>query len=50
MARFKRCDYKQTSMVVINCQEQLQQGSFEHALHYLISENLEIQNKPSCRR
>ncbi len=35
MARFKRCDYNQTSMVVINDLDQLQLGTFEHALHYL---------------
>jgi len=34
MARFKHYDYNQTSMVVINYQDQLQPGTFEHALHY----------------
>ncbi|WP_281167509.1 hypothetical protein [Oceanospirillum maris] len=34
MARFKHYDYNQTSMVVINYLDQLQPGSFEHALHY----------------
>ncbi|WP_417595159.1 transposase [Oceanospirillum sp.] len=33
MARFKH--YNQTSMIVINYQDQLQSGTFEHALHYL---------------
>tara|TARA_R110002167_G_scaffold20378_4_gene74544 strand:- start:3601 stop:3921 length:321 start_codon:yes stop_codon:yes gene_type:complete len=42
MARFKHYDYNQTSMVVINYQDQLQPGSFEYALHYLISEKLNL--------
>ncbi|OOV85860.1 transposase [Oceanospirillum linum] len=42
MARFKHYDYNQTSMVVINYQDQLQPGSFEHALHYLVSEKLDL--------
>ncbi|SJZ90675.1 Transposase [Oceanospirillum multiglobuliferum] len=42
MARFRHYDYNQTSMVVINYQDQLQLGTFEHALHYLISEKLNL--------
>ena len=42
MARFKHYDYNQTSMVVINYQDQLQPGSFEYALHYLVSEKLDL--------
>nr|WP_245543236.1 transposase [Oceanospirillum maris] len=42
MARFKHYDYNQTSMVVINYQDQLQHGTFEHALHYLVSEKLDL--------
>ncbi|WP_404416232.1 hypothetical protein [Marinospirillum sp.] len=37
MPKFKHYDYNQTAMVVINYQDQLQPGTFEHALHYLIS-------------
>ena len=42
MARFKHYDYNQATMVVINYQDQLQPGTFEHALHYLISEKLDL--------
>ena len=42
MARFKHYDYNQTSMVVINYQDQLQPGSFEYALHDLVSEKLDL--------
>src|SRR5690554_6236284 len=42
MARFKHYDYNQQTMVVINYLEQLQLGTFEFALHYLISEKLDL--------
>ena len=42
MARFKHYDYNQQAMVVINYLEQLQPGTFEFALHYLISEKLDL--------
>ena len=42
MARFKHYDDNQTSMVVINDQDQLQPGSFEYALHDLVSEKLDL--------
>jgi len=42
MPKFKHYDYNQTAMVVINYQDQLQPGTFEHALHYLISEKLDL--------
>ena len=42
MAKFKPYDYDQTSMVVINFEEQLQPGTFEHAIHYLIDERLDL--------
>ena len=42
MARFKHYDYNQQTMVVINYLEQLQPGTFEFALHYLISEKLDL--------
>lgn len=40
MPRFKHYDYNQMSMVVINYLEQIQPGTFEFTLHYLISEKL----------
>ena len=39
MPKFKPYNYNQTSMVVINYQDQLQLGTFEHAIHYLIDQN-----------
>ena len=42
MPRFKPYNYDQHSMVVINFQEQLQPGTFEHAIHYLIEHKLDL--------
>jgi transposase len=42
MPRFKHYNYDQDSMVVINYQEQLQPGTFEHAVHYLIEHKLDL--------
>ncbi|SDU16311.1 transposase [Halopseudomonas salegens] len=42
MPRFKPYDYSQHSMVVINYQEQLQPGTFEYAVHYLIEHKLDL--------
>jgi transposase len=42
MPNFIPYDYNQSSMVVINYQDQLQPGTFEHALHHLIDNNLDV--------
>ena len=42
MPRFKHYDYKQSSMVVINYEDQLQPGTFEHTIHYLIGKKLDL--------
>lgn len=42
MPKFKPYNYNQTSMVVINFQDQIQPGTFEHALHTLISDRLDL--------
>jgi len=42
MPRFKHYNYGQGTMFVINCQEQLQPGTFEHAVHYLIKDKLDL--------
>lgn len=42
MPRFKPYNYNQTAMVVINYEEQLQPGTFEHALHYLVAQKLDL--------
>lgn len=42
MARFRTCDYSQTTMVAVNYEDQLQPGTFEHALHHLIEKRLDL--------
>jgi len=42
MAKYIPYDYNQTSMVVINFQDQIQLGTFEHAVHYLVDNNLDL--------
>ena len=42
MAKFKHYDYNQMPMVVINYLEQIQPGTFEFVLHYLISQKLDL--------
>lgn len=42
MPNYKPYNYDQSSMVVINYQEQLQAGTFEHALHHLIGNRLDL--------
>jgi len=42
MPNFITYDYNQNTMVVINFQDQLQSGTFEHALHYLIETKLDL--------
>jgi transposase len=42
MANYKKYDDNQHSMVVINYLEQLQAGTFEHALHHLVDNKLDM--------
>jgi transposase len=42
MPKFILADYNQSSMVVINYQDQLQPGTFEHAIHHLVDKKLDI--------
>jgi len=42
MAKYIHYDYNQNLMVVINFQDQLQAGTFEHALHYLVTKKLDL--------
>jgi len=42
MPNFIPYDYNQSSMVVINYLDQLQPGTFEHAIHYLVSHKLDL--------
>lgn len=42
MPKFIPYNYDQTSMIVINFKDQLQPGTFEYAVHYLINEKLDL--------
>ena len=42
MPKFKPYNYDQTAMVVVNYKDQLQPGIFEHAIHYLIDNKLDL--------
>ncbi len=42
MPKYMHYDYNQDSMVVINFEEQIQPGTFEYALHHLISDRLDL--------
>lgn len=42
MPRFKDYNYKQNKMLVLNFEDQLQSGTFEHAIHYLIDHKLDL--------
>ena len=42
MPKFIPYDYNQDAMVVINYQDQLQPGTFEHAIHFLIKNKLDL--------
>ena len=42
MPNFITYDYNQSVMLAINFEDQLQPGSFEHAIHYLINNRLDL--------
>ncbi|GEN29301.1 hypothetical protein HVA01_29470 [Halovibrio variabilis] len=42
MPRFKTYNYYQNAKVVINYQDQLQPGTFEHAVHILIKHKIDL--------
>ena len=42
MPKFIPLNYQQSSMVVINYLDQLQSGTFEHAIHHLIDSKLDL--------
>ncbi|MFQ3280936.1 transposase [Reinekea sp.] len=42
MPKFIPNDFNQSSIVVINYRDQLQSGTFEHAIHYLIHSKLDL--------
>ena len=42
MPKFIPYDYNQNTLVVINFKDQLQPGTFEHAINYLVENNLDL--------
>ncbi len=42
MPNFIPYDYNQSAMIVINFQDQLLLGTFEHAIHHLVENNIDI--------
>jgi len=42
MPTFKPYNYKQTAMIALNYEDQLQPGTFEYAIHYLIENKLDL--------
>ena len=42
MPKFKPYNYDQTTMVVVNYLDQLQPGTFEHAVHHLVDNKLDL--------
>jgi len=42
MPKFIPYDYNQDTMIVINFQDQLQPGTFEHAIYSLVKNNLDL--------
>lgn len=42
MPKFKPYNYDQVTMVAINIEDQLQSGTFEHAIHHLIDKKLDL--------
>lgn len=50
MARYIPYDPKQSAILVINYEDQLQPGTFEHALHYLVEHRLDLSVFAPCYR
>ena len=48
MPNYKATNYQQTTMVVINYEDQLQAGTFEYPLHYLIENKLDLSIFDEC--
>lgn len=42
MPKFKPYNYKQTAMIALNYEDQLQAGTFEYALHYLMEHKIDL--------
>ena len=42
LPKFKPYDYSQSTMIVINYLDQLQPGTFEHAIHHLVDKKMDL--------
>lgn len=42
MARYKHYDYAQTMLVAVSLADQLQAGTLEHTIHYVVEERLDL--------
>ena len=42
MTRFQNCDYRQCVMLAINLEDRLQPDTFEHAIHFLIENHIDL--------
>ncbi len=50
MARYKPCDYAQTVMVAVSLEDQLQPGTLEYTIHYVVQERLDLSDFDRERR
>jgi hypothetical protein len=48
MARYIPYDYSQRTLVATNFEEQILPGTFEYALHYLISDRIDMTVFDEC--
>lgn len=42
MAKYKACDYAQTMLVAVSLEDQLEPGTLEHTIHYVVEERLDL--------
>ena len=42
MAKYKPCDYAQTRLVAVSLADQLEPGTLEHTIHYVVEERLDL--------
>ena len=42
MARYKACDYAQTMLVAVSLADQLEVGTLEHTIHYVVENRLDL--------
>ena len=42
MARYKPCDYSQLTMIPVSLADQLEAGTLEHTIHYVVQERLDL--------